>query len=314
MRRLILVLLLILIGVLLPVRRFAGVPMAAPVAAQFGGSGDCTSAIQIASTITPGAVSTGILTFTVGPEGAIDTGSLALDGQPTVSVAGQATGRVIDLLIPLADGTTLSLHGLAGDAIATCGSPMQGIFVNPATGQIGAWVAGADGAVLPAPVVSAQPAQPAGQAQPAQPTPTTIPATDDPTPTPTPEMAIDTDGDGLTDAEEASLGTNPNDPDSDMDGLSDGNERNVYGTNPLNDDTDSDGLGDHQEIDLGADPNKPDTDGDGLGDAFEGNSGFSDPALADTDGDGDDDLTEFSLGTDPRDPNCFSGPGSVCQG
>jgi hypothetical protein len=42
----------------------------------------------------------------------------------------------------------------------------------------------------------------------------------------------DSDGDGLTDAEELELGTNPNNPDSDGDGWSDGEE--VDGnTNPL---------------------------------------------------------------------------------
>ncbi len=42
----------------------------------------------------------------------------------------------------------------------------------------------------------------------------------------------DGDGDGLTDAEEAALGTDPNDPDSDDDGFDDGSEI-LGGTNPL---------------------------------------------------------------------------------
>jgi Bacterial TSP3 repeat len=125
--------------------------------------------------------------------------------------------------------------------------------------------------------------------------------------------ALDTDSDGLTDAQEASLGTDPNNADSDGDGIPDGREVNALGSNPLDTDTDSDGLTDGLEVDHSCDVNAPDTDGDGLGDAFEANSGFSECSLADTDGDGDDDLTEFSLGTDPRDPDCNSGPGSVCQ-
>ena len=42
----------------------------------------------------------------------------------------------------------------------------------------------------------------------------------------------DSDGDGLSDAEEAELGTNPNDSDSDDDGVSDGQEV-TDGTDPL---------------------------------------------------------------------------------
>ncbi len=43
---------------------------------------------------------------------------------------------------------------------------------------------------------------------------------------------VDSDGDGLTDAEEEALGTDPNNPDSDGDGYTDAFE-NFYGTDPL---------------------------------------------------------------------------------
>jgi subtilisin family serine protease len=68
---------------------------------------------------------------------------------------------------------------------------------------------------------------------------------------------IDRDGDGLTDAAEASLGTNPLDPDSDDDGLSDGAEVNTHGTNPLAADSDGDGWNDGAEIASGSNPNDP---------------------------------------------------------
>jgi len=42
----------------------------------------------------------------------------------------------------------------------------------------------------------------------------------------------DDDGDGLTNAREAQLGTDPNNPDSDGDGINDGIEVNMYGTDP----------------------------------------------------------------------------------
>ena len=53
-------------------------------------------------------------------------------------------------------------------------------------------------------------------------------------------VAIDTDGDGLTDVEEKGYGTNIRLADSDNDGLSDYQEIATYKTNPLNSNTDND--------------------------------------------------------------------------
>jgi len=64
----------------------------------------------------------------------------------------------------------------------------------------------------------------------------------------------DTDGDGLPDLEEIALGTDPFDPDSDGDGLSDGEEENIYGTDPLNPDSDFDGTPDGAEVAAGTNP------------------------------------------------------------
>jgi hypothetical protein len=65
---------------------------------------------------------------------------------------------------------------------------------------------------------------------------------------------VDTDGDGLTDLQEAFLGTNPNRPDSDGDGLTDGDEVFVYRTKPNNPDTDGDGISDGIEVIQGRNP------------------------------------------------------------
>jgi extracellular elastinolytic metalloproteinase len=67
----------------------------------------------------------------------------------------------------------------------------------------------------------------------------------------------DADGDGLDDALEDSLGTDPFAADTDADGLGDGDEVNVYGTNPLDPDTDGDGVSDGDEIANGTDPLVP---------------------------------------------------------
>lgn len=97
----------------------------------------------------------------------------------------------------------------------------------------------------------------------------------------------DSDGDGLTDAREAALGTSPTTKDSDGDGLSDGAEVNTYKTNPKDSDTDNDGLSDGQEIrTYKTSPTKADTDGDGLSDGSEVKTYKTNPRKSDTDGDG----------------------------
>jgi len=79
----------------------------------------------------------------------------------------------------------------------------------------------------------------------------------------------DSDGDGLNDGEEIGLGTNPDDCDTDNDGRNDWHEVTGGGpipTDPYDPDTDDDGLLDSAEV-FGTNPTNPvnaDTDGDGL--------------------------------------------------
>ncbi len=70
----------------------------------------------------------------------------------------------------------------------------------------------------------------------------------------------DSDGDGLTDEYEKEIGTNPNNPDTDDDGLLDGEEVNKYKTDPLDPDTDGGGIIDGIEVNNGADPLDADDD------------------------------------------------------
>lgn len=65
----------------------------------------------------------------------------------------------------------------------------------------------------------------------------------------------DTDGDGLTNAQEQALGTDPNSPDTDNDRLLDGDEVRL-GANPFDPDTDNDGIIDGLDLDV-LDPNNP---------------------------------------------------------
>lgn len=67
-------------------------------------------------------------------------------------------------------------------------------------------------------------------------------------------LQIDTDKDGLVDSVESLIGTDPDNPDTDGDGLLDGDEVNVYRTDPLSKDTDGDGRNDKVETMLKTDP------------------------------------------------------------
>jgi RHS repeat-associated protein len=64
----------------------------------------------------------------------------------------------------------------------------------------------------------------------------------------------DSDSDGISNAEEEHLGTNPLSPDSDNDGLADLAEMFVHGTSVSNADTDADGVSDGEEVSLNSDP------------------------------------------------------------
>ena len=115
----------------------------------------------------------------------------------------------------------------------------------------------------------------------------------------------DTDGEGLTNVEEAELGTDPNNVDSDSDGLND-LEEVQRGTDPLDTDTDDDQLFDGYEVNSShSDPLKPDTDGDGIKDNEEDGITHTDPNVPDHDNDGDGLLStaETRIGTDPDNPD-----------
>ncbi len=130
----------------------------------------------------------------------------------------------------------------------------------------------------------------------------------------------DSDGDGLTNAEELITGTNPLDPDTDGDGIND-----------HDDDSDNDGYSNWDELDNGTDPqdpsstppdndgdfisdmNDPDDDNDGVADVDDAfpfdptettdtdSDGIGNNADTDDDGDGYSDQDELDNGTDPLD-------------
>lgn len=117
------------------------------------------------------------------------------------------------------------------------------------------------------------------------------------------DETTDSDGDGLLDEIETTVyGSDPNDPDSDDDGVSDSEEADA-GTDPNDDDTDGDGVSDADEIANGTDPVEyADDDGDGMADDWETHyfGDTSKDGSEDSDGDGVSDADEYAAGRDPN--------------
>jgi len=116
---------------------------------------------------------------------------------------------------------------------------------------------------------------------------------------------IDSDGDGLSDNEEREIGTDPLNPDTDGDRLLDGEEVKIHNTKPKTPDTDSDKLLDGDEVkQFRTDPKNPDTDADDLKDGKEVNTHATDPRNPDTDGDALKDGDEIKIHrSDPKNPD-----------
>lgn len=128
----------------------------------------------------------------------------------------------------------------------------------------------------------------------------------------------DTDSDGITDGLEVAFGTDPRKADTDHDGLTDAFEQNAFSKellNPLSrdsdgdhdsddrEDPDADGLANAREQVLGTNPFSADTDGDDIQDGLESEQHGTNPLEADTDGDGLDDGSEVRFGTNPLVPD-----------
>ena len=125
------------------------------------------------------------------------------------------------------------------------------------------------------------------------------------------DWSVDSDGDGLPDALEKEIGTDPEAADTDGDGLSDYEEVFLTGSDPLNlssvqagvsdadADSDGDGISNREELEKGLNPATKDSDYDGISDYDELYIYGTDPANADSDGDGIKDGDEISLGLDP---------------
>jgi hypothetical protein len=267
-------------------------------------------------------------------------------GLGLISTSGVTLAQQSDVPVIISNGSgdcvtapTVSTSGVnAGDWTITCGdiSPGAGMTVigppgadhvtDSAVGDSGSRAAPEpDPVAAPAPEPVAAPAP--DTTSDAAPSDTTV------------ATATDQDADNFDDSLEVAQGLDPSNPDTDADGVADGDEGNIYGTAPLTWDTDGDGISDGEELfGVGSDPlvsgtngsisgeNDPaagtdssavdttapevsslDNDLDRLPDADEANIG-TDAAAPDSDGDGYYDGDEVNLGTDPLDPATYPNP------
>ncbi|MDZ4711147.1 MAG: OmpA family protein [bacterium] len=113
---------------------------------------------------------------------------------------------------------------------------------------------------------------------------------------------LDNDKDGLINMREEEIGTDPENPDTDGDGLKDGAEVDQYKTNPLAKDTDGEGLGDGEEVlQYSTNPLNRDSDNDKLNDYEEVKTYMTLPNDRDTEDDGLIDGDEvLTYKTNPR--------------
>lgn len=89
-------------------------------------------------------------------------------------------------------------------------------------------------------------------------------------------QGVDVDKDGLDDVREREIKTNPQNPDTDSDGLNDGEEVIVHKSNPLSPDSDNDGLSDGDEYLIWkTNILNPDSDNDTYPDGTEVKNGYN---------------------------------------
>jgi hypothetical protein len=129
------------------------------------------------------------------------------------------------------------------------------------------------------------------------------------------DQFLDSDSDDLADRWELAFAGNlttltSRSQDADSDGLTNAQEESLL-TNPTVADTDGDGLNDGGEVSAGTNPFVADSDGDSMPDGFEVSHGLNplvDDSQSDLDGDRYPNLWEYAGGTDPNDRTSIPTP------
>jgi Bacterial TSP3 repeat len=178
-------------------------------------------------------------------------------GVGLVASSGVASAQQKDIPVIISNGSgtcvtspSTTTSGVnAGDWTITCGdiNPGSGLTVigPPSVDSVTVSAAGDSGpAPAPAPVAEPAPAE--------EPAPVEEPAPDTTVDAATADTAVatetDLDADNYPDALEGEIGLDPYNIDTDADGVADGDEINIYSTEPTLTDSDGDGLSDGQEL------------------------------------------------------------------
>jgi hypothetical protein len=104
----------------------------------------------------------GELSFGISQGGAIDTGSLKLEGGTNLPAVGQATGRALNLRVQAGISQTLVFDGTGEQPFDRCSGAVDGLFTGPQVGDIGDWhatasaIAGTGGGTPPTATSPAQ--------------------------------------------------------------------------------------------------------------------------------------------------------------
>lgn len=110
---------------------------------QFGSGDQCVLGIAGTVSLGPntGQSFQGTLTFSIGQDGAIDSGTVQFTDGTTSPVVGQATGRSIRLRVGSDPDSVMTFVGSGVSPVDQCTGDFSGAFAGPGVQNVGVWVA-----------------------------------------------------------------------------------------------------------------------------------------------------------------------------
>jgi hypothetical protein len=118
-------------------------PAASAPATQFDSGDQCVFDISGTTDLGPNTGQTfqGTLSLGIGPDGAIDSGTLQLADGTTVPLVGQAIGRSLRLRVGSDAASVVTFTGSGVSPLDECAGIITGAFVGPGLQNVGVWTA-----------------------------------------------------------------------------------------------------------------------------------------------------------------------------